>query len=309
MRTALGTALLVGASTAAQAQEQAAGRALQLALEGRCQDALPLLKQARQDVRDKDLKKQVGKGGLRCSMILNQESDATSFLTWLQREFPGDPEILLMAVHAYSDLAARNSDALTGLAPGSAEVIQLNAENFEKQNDIKKAIVEYRVLLQKAPRMPGIHSRIGALLMTQPDASANAVEARKEFEAELKIYPQNAGAEYYLGELTRQQEKLPEAIEHYTRATQFSPGFGEAYYGLGRSLLDSGRAWDSLTPLKNAEQLQPENPNVHFALATAYQKLGRKEDAAREFALQKSTAEKLNQNTKTLRKNIAGAPQ
>lgn len=242
-------------------------------------------------------------------MILNQENEATTFLAWLQHEFPRDPEILLMAVHAYSDLASRNSDALMDSAPGSPEVIQLNAENFEKQSDLKKAIAEYRVLLQKTPKMPGIHYRIGALLMTGADTSINAVESRKEFEAELKIYPQSAGAEYYLGELARQQDKLPEAIEHYSRATQFSPGFGEAYYGLGRSLVDSGRSWDSLTPLKTAGQLQPENPNVHFALATAYQRLGRKEDADREFALQKSTAEKLNLNTKTLRKNIAGAPQ
>jgi hypothetical protein len=35
--------------------------------------------------------------------------------------------------------------------------------------------------------------------------------------------------------------------------------------------------------------------------------MGRKDDAAREFALQKSTADKLNANTKALHKNIAGA--
>src|SRR5882757_8900966 len=213
MRTAFGTTLLLAASVAGRAQDQAAVRGVQMALEGRCQDALVLLKQARQDVHDKDLKKQVGKGGVRCSMILNRETDATTFLTWLQHEFPRDPEILLMAVHAYSDLASRNSDALMDSAPGSPEVIQLNAENFEKQSDLKKAIAEYRVLLQKAPKTPGIHYRIGALLMTGADTSTNATEARKEFEAELKIYPQSAGAEYYLGELARQQDKLPEAIE------------------------------------------------------------------------------------------------
>jgi len=47
---------------------------------------------------------------------------------------------------------------------------------------------------------------------------------------------------------------------------------------------------------------------MHFTLATAYQRLGRKDDAAREFALQKSTSEQLNRNTKTLRKNVSGAP-
>ena len=277
-----------------------------MALEGRCQEALPLLKQARGEVRDPELKKQVGKGGVRCSMILHDEGTATQFLTWLRHDFPNDPEILLLAVHAYSDLAVRSSDALTQIAPGSAEVIQLNAENFEKQGDFKSAIAQYRTLLQRRPNTPAIHYRIGALLFSHSTSSSSAAEARREFEAELKIYPQSGGSEYYLGELARQQDKLPEAIEHYTRATQFSPELGEAYYGLGRCLLDSGRAWDSLTSLKTAVRLLPDNPNAHFALATAYQKLGKKEDAAREFALQKTTAEKLNQNTTTLKKTLAG---
>jgi Flp pilus assembly protein TadD len=76
---------------------------------------------------------------------------------------------------------------------------------------------------------------------------------------------------------------------------------------LGRSLLDSGKNAESVAPLEKAASLAPDNPTIHFTLATAYQRMGRKDDAAREFALQKSTADKLNANTKALHKNIAGA--
>ncbi len=134
------------------------------------------------------------------------------------------------------------------------------------------------------------------------------MEARKEFDAELKIFPQNAGAEFSLGELARQQDKLPQAIEHYSRATQFAPDFAEAYYGLGRCLLDAGKTSEALKPLETSARLQPENPTVHFALATAYQRVGRKSDAAREFALQKTTSDRINQNQKALHKNVSGAP-
>ncbi len=116
-------------------------------------------------------------------------------------------------------------------APDSQEVIQLNAENFEKQHDLKKAIAEYRVLLQRAPEMPGIHYRIAGLIMSQPPTAASAEEARKEFEAELKIFPGNAGAEYYLGELA-----------------ELYPSFAETHLGLGRCLLDSGNAKDAAPP-------------------------------------------------------------
>src|SRR5260370_3061831 len=310
-RTALCTLLaadLLAATPAICQERTAAERGVELALDGRCDEAMPLLKQARADVRDTDLKRKVGKGGVRCSMLLGHQDDAVAFLTWLQLAFPHDPDILFLAVHVYSDVALLNSQALLNAAPDSQEVIQLNAENFEKQGDLNKAIGEYRVVLQRAPGMPGIHYRIGGLIMSQPGTVTSAEDARKEFEEELKIFPQNAGAEYYLGELARQQNKLPEAIKHFSRSAELYPSFAEAHFGLGRCLLDSGKTADAVPPLETAAKLASENPTIHFPLATAYQRLGRKQEAAAEFALQKSTSEKINQNTKTLRKNISGAP-
>jgi tetratricopeptide (TPR) repeat protein len=290
-------------------EKSAADRGIQLALEGNCKEAILLLKVAADQRLDKELKRKVGKAGVRCSMMLGQQDNATGFLLRLQRAFPQDPDIMFLAVHVFTDLAQMNSQALMNSAPDSQEVIQLNAENFEKQGDLKKAIAEYRVLLQRAPGMPGIHYRIGGLILSDASTTTSAEEARKEFEEELKIFPDNAGAEYYLGELARQADKLPEAIEHFSRSAKLYPSFAEAHFGLGRSLLDSGKASDAVPALESAVKLAPDNPTIHFSLATAYQRLGRKDDAAREFALQKSTSEKINQTTKTLRKNVSGAPE
>jgi tetratricopeptide (TPR) repeat protein len=296
---------LISAAVLAYAQSDAE-KAVQLALDGRCPEAMPLLKEAMGVVSDNDLKRKVGKGGVRCAMLMNQENTATAFLDWLQQQFPRDPDILFLAVHVYSDLAQLNSQALMKESPESLEVIQLNAENFEKQHELKKAIAEYRVLLARAPDKPGIHFRIAGLIMAQPPTATSSEEARKEFEAELKIFPGNAGAEYYLGELARQKDKLAEAIQHFTRSAELYPSFAEAHFGLGRCLLDSGKTKDAVQSLETAVKLAPENPTMHFSLATAYQRLGRKEDAAREFALQKSSAQKINENTKTLRRNVSG---
>jgi tetratricopeptide (TPR) repeat protein len=290
-------------------EKSAADRGVQLALEGNCKEAMLLLKVAADQRLDKDLRRKVGKAGVRCSMMLGQQDNASGFLLGLQRAFPQDPDIMFLAVHVHTDLAQMNSQTLMNSAPDSQEVIQLNAENFEKQGDLKKAIAEYRVLLQRAPGMPGIHYRIGGLILSDTSTATSAEEARKEFEEELKIFPDNAGAEYYLGELARQADKLPEAIEHFSRSAKLYPSFAEAHFGLGRSLLDSGKASEAVPPLETGAKLAPDNPTIHFALATAYQRLGRKDDAAREFALQKSTSEKINQTTKTLRKNVSGAPE
>src|SRR5258708_32054399 len=161
-------AALIGFAPQANSQEKPAERGVQLALEGNCTEAMPLLMQAMADAADRELKRKIGKGGVRCAMLLNLPADATSFLSWLQKEFPRDPDILFLGVHVYSDLAMLNSQTLMNTAPDSVEVIQLDAENFEKQGDLQKAIAEYRVLLQRAPQMPVIHYRIGALILLQP---------------------------------------------------------------------------------------------------------------------------------------------
>jgi len=239
-------------------------------------------------------------------MLLNQQTDAMSFLAWLQQHYPDDPEVLFLAVHVFSELSDRNAEHLMHAAPESPFVVQLNAENFEKHGEIPKAIAEYRILLQRSPDMPGIHYRIGGLLMLHAGSAAALSEAQKEFEAELKLNPQNASAEYYLGELAAQQNHPAEAIADYKRAVAIYPAFADALAKLGRALLDSGSTAEAIAPLEKCVALSPENPAFHLALATAYQRSGRKADAAREFALQKSTSESINQNTKTLHKTVSG---
>ncbi len=306
----LSAAFSVGFGFAASDQS-AAERGTELAEHGNCTEAMPLIRQAlEQDsqIQDRDLKRRMGAAGVRCAMMLNHQGAATTLLAWLEEQFPHDPEILFMATHVYSDLSARSSRELMDVAPDSPLVVEINAENFEKQGEWRKAIAEYRILLQREPQMPGIHSRIGQIILTLPATATSNDEARKEFEQELKVYPQNAGAEYFLGELARKGGHLPQAIEHYRNATRINPSLPEPYFGLGRCLLDSDRAADAVGPLETAARMAPGNPTIHFTLAHAYQDLGRKEDAAREFALQKSTAEKIQHNTETVKRNVSGVP-
>ena len=278
-----------------------------LAMQGRCDDAMPRLDKTMLDAAVPDSQKRpTATAGVRCAMLLNQQTDAMSFLAWLQQHFPDDPEVLFLAVHVFSELSDRNAQRLMHSAPDSPFVIQLNAENFEKHGEIPKAIAEYRILLQRNPDLPGIHYRIGGLLMLHPAGSLN--DAEKEFEAELKLNPRNASAEFYLGELESQQNHIEQAIERYKRAVSIYPAFSDALARLGRALLDNGSTAEAIGPLEKCVELTPENPAFHLALATAYQRSGRKSDAVREFALQKSTSEAINQNTKALRKTVSGVP-
>src|SRR5260370_37302163 len=89
-------AALIGFAPQANSQEKPAERGVQLALEGNCTEAMPLLMQAMADAADRELKGRIGKGGARCAMLLNQPADATRFLSWLHNGFPLRTDILLL---------------------------------------------------------------------------------------------------------------------------------------------------------------------------------------------------------------------
>jgi Tfp pilus assembly protein PilF len=211
----------------------------------------------------------------------------------LTSEFPNDPDVLYLSVHTYSDLATRASENLAQSAPSSYQARELNAEAYESQGKWDKAAQEYQKALAQNPDAPGIHFRIGRLLLSKPNPSPEIVEqAKKEFQAELKIDPLNAGAEYVLGELARQDQHWGDAIEHFSRASKLDPGFGDAFLGLGEALISARNFPDAIPPLEAAVKLEPANPAAHYNLATAYSRTGKKAEADKEFAIHRQMTQK-----------------
>jgi tetratricopeptide (TPR) repeat protein len=270
-----------------------AERAVSLAQSGHCKEALPLLKQARPHVEDKDLKRSLGFAGVRCAMFADKPDAAEEFLIFLNREFPHDPEVLYLSVHTYSDLSSRAAAELAATAPRSAQGHELHAESLETNGKWDEAAKEYRLVLEQNPRLAGIHFRLGRLLLSKTNPSPeDAEEAKKEMQAELEIDPSNAGAEYVLGEIARQNQQWDEAILHFSRAAKLEPGFGEAFVGWGGSLVSAKKFSEAIPPLETGVKLQTGNPAAHYMLGIAYTRTGRKEDGEREFAIQQKLTQK-----------------
>jgi tetratricopeptide (TPR) repeat protein len=268
-------------------------RAIKLAQSGHCEEAIPALKRASQVGTDKSIKRTAAFAGVRCAMLLNQTEAALDFLRLLNHEFPKDPEVLSLSVHTYSDLSTRAAQQLAMTAPNSAEAHKLNAEALEAQGKWDAAEKEYKFVLQQNPHLPGIHFLLGRLLLSKPDPGPTAEEdAKKEFQEELAMDPTNAGAEYVLGEIARQERQWSDAIKHFSRATELDVGFGDAFLGLGTALLSAKRFSDAIPPLETAVKLEPRNPGAHYSLATALTRAGRKEDAEKEFAIHRQMTEK-----------------
>lgn len=287
-----------GISAAAQTPPKAAAdtsaaaeHAASLAESGRCSEALPILARTTPHLTDKQLQKRAGLDGARCATLLQQWTALLDFTRTLNQQFPHDPEVLYVSIHAYSDLSTQAAQELAQRAPNSIPALEMDAEVNELQGKWDQAEKDYQKILAENPRYPGIHFRLARLLLSRPSPGADfQARAKNELQQELEIDPANAGAEYVWGELARQTEDFPEAIQHFTKATSLNPNFAEAWLGLGMSLVGEKQYQEAIAPLEKATKLQPGNPVGHYGLGTAYSRTGRKEDAAREFALQQQTA-------------------
>jgi tetratricopeptide (TPR) repeat protein len=261
-------------------------RARSLAEQGHCRENISALKRAMTSQIAAATKKEVGVVGVRCSLAVDDRDSTLDFIHALYRQFPQDPDVLFVIVHAYSDLSTRTAQDLGRTAPQSLAAHKLNAEALEMQGKWEPAQMEYEWMIQKEPNTPGIHFLLGRLLLSRPDAGPDAMErAKQEFLKEIQIDPNNAGAIYILGELDRRDQKWDEAISRYTQAVKLDPNLAEAYLGWGFCLVNLKKYEEAIPPLRTAERLMPANPEVHHSLGTALERSGHKEEAQKEFAI------------------------
>jgi tetratricopeptide (TPR) repeat protein len=268
----------------------AAERALKLAEEGRCQEALPLLQRTVPRLANKQLLYRAAMGQARCAMAREDIPSAVSALMLLKREFPSDPEVLYICVHYFSQLATRTSQELAAKAPTSFQARRLEAEAFESQGKWDEAAGMYRGILKQNPNEPGVHYRLGQVLLSKAGDNGATDEARAEFQKELELDPRNSASEFILGELDRHALHWDDAVRHFTRAAQIDPEFAEAYLGLGISLASASKFADAIKPLETYVKLQPADPVGHYQLAMAYGRTGNRDGATREAAAQKEAA-------------------
>lgn len=304
LSVALGCSFAAGA----RAQQSKAGpprahfspqQAITLAEQGHCHEAISGLRQGMAAQVPAETRKQAGVLGVRCALAVDDRTAALDFIRSLNRQFARDPDVLFVVVHAYSDLATRTAQDLARFAPHSIAAHKLNAEALEEQGKWQPAQLEYEEILKKDPNARGIHFLLGRLLLSRPDGGPDAQEqAKQEFLKELQLDPSNVDAQYILGELARRSQNWDEAVARFSQAAKLNPNFAEAYLGWGVSLLGDKKYQEAIAPLRHAEGLTPQNPDIHNALATALVRTGHKEEAEKEFAILRSL-------TST---NHAGAP-
>jgi tetratricopeptide (TPR) repeat protein len=252
---------------------------------GHYEEAIAILEPAFRRPIENETARLVGLDLARAYAGLRQDANAAGVWGKLLRRYPNDAEILFQASRFYAGRSYDLMSRLLQFSPNSPWAHYATAEVHESLARYDLAIAEYRKVLKLEPRLPGIHFRIGRALLAGSWDLQMVDQALKEFQAELVIAPQDADAEYEIGEIERHRGNLESALAHFSKAVTYHRDFAEAHIGLARTLLSLGRAGEAAPHLKAAIRLAPQNDVPHFLLASVARALGDGERAQKEMAL------------------------
>ena len=204
--------------------------------------------------------------------------DALRSYAFFTRDEDSNPELLLAL-----GLAGLRTPLLPRELKADQQELYVSAgkATFDfMRKDTEAARAEFQRLFERVPPVPNAHYLYGYLLYaTDPD------QAVVEFKKELEVNPTNAVAEVMLAWIPLMQNDGAEALPHARKAVAEDPSLSSAQLVLGRALAETGDTKTGIEYLEKTVQLQPDNLEVHLALAKAYSKSGRKEDARRERLL------------------------
>lgn len=161
----------------------------------------------------------------------------------------------------------------------SAEADMLAGEALDEMKDNEGSTRMFRAAVKANPKEPNVHFGLGYLLWTQKIYP----EAASEFQAELANDPNHVQAMEYLGDTYIQLNRPAEARPLLERTVKLDPSQPLAHLDLGIILSDLGENEKAMRELLLAEQLKPDDVNVHWRLGRLYRSMGKKEEAKAQF--------------------------
>ncbi len=136
-----------------------------------------------------------------------------------------------------------------------------------------------RDLLVQHPSQPNLHYLYGMVLL-HGDSGVAIEQFQKELDRDARHVPSLLAI---VREMER-QSRFDEALSYAQRAVAAEPANYAAHAILGRVLVSLDRTGEGLRELERAREIEPGSPQIYFALASAYTKLGRNEDAGKARA-------------------------
>ncbi len=233
---------------------------------------------------------------------------------------PGDLELAFVLARGYLDqrkvdLAARLFAQIAEARP-IPQTNVLIGRTYSDFEQYEPARDEFRAALKRDPRVRRAHYYLG-LVAVKELGRAGLEEAIAEFQAELKLAPQDPPANLELGIALVDVQRPEEALPSLEIAARAEPARARILYYLGRAQLAQDRAADAAASLGQALELAGAQGargdalrTMHIHLGQALRKLGRTEEATVQFAeAERSSAEGSDDARERMARYMADSPE
>lgn len=260
--------------------------AMSLSELGHYDEALPGLENGFRSP-DREMKRICGLQLERAYTGLKRDNDAVKVALDMERLYPNDPEVQYHDGKIFGNQAFVTMQKLWQADPDSIWRHQAEAEALESQGSYEAAIGQYRDVLARDPKRPGIHYRLGRVLLARSQKTGSAQDAQDaahEFEQELQVNPTNANAAYELAEINRSAGKLADAERYFELALKDHPDFEEAQLGLAAALIAEQKSATALPHLQKAISLNRDNEVSWWRLAQVERALGNSAEQKKALA-------------------------
>jgi tetratricopeptide (TPR) repeat protein len=165
------------------------------------------------------------------------------------------------------------------LLPYKREPVLLagRAAYHQAARSMQEADRDYKELLARFPDTPNANYAYGIFQLNDaPDA------ALESFRRELQVKPDNLPAMLQLAFEYIKRNDFEQALPFARKSVATAPEFFTTHNALGRVLLGLGKTNEAIKELETGVKQAPDSPEMRFALARAYTKARRPEDAKRE---------------------------
>jgi tetratricopeptide (TPR) repeat protein len=210
---------------------------------------------------------------------LYKYDEAVSLLKMYLEENPRDQEALYLLGKTYLQLSQNSLGKINQIDPNSVVAHEVAGEIDESMHNYDGALVEYKKAIDLAPDQPDPHLHMANTFWSISKWDS----ARTEFEAGLAHDPNNCAAHWKLGNVILEANGEPsEALTHLNRAVELCPELMQARVDRARALIKTGKHDQALPDLLVAEKESPDEPSIHFFLASVYRAQGKTEAAQEE---------------------------
>ena len=215
----------------------------------------------------------------RASIRLHKYDKAVDLLRSYTQAYPKDQEAWYLLGKTYLQLSEDSLGKINQIDPNSVVAHEVAGEIDESMRNYDGALVEYKKAIDLAPNRPEPH-----LHMADAFWQLNKWDSAKtEFEAGLAHDPNNCTAHWKLGNtILEANGDISDALTHLNKSVELCPELMQARVDRARALIKTGKQDEALPDLLMAEKESPDEPSIHFLLASVYRTQGKTTEAQAE---------------------------